>query len=102
MVSVPDPPAWLMACVVCADLHGLYRSHLAAGRQAATLMAQEQLARHLVGEHLGQVPGYVPNCAACGEWRAVAADAGAAAAIIAAEDLRHRAAHLFAPSVPTS
>ncbi|KAB2376991.1 hypothetical protein [Actinomadura montaniterrae] len=102
MVPLPTPPAWLLACVVCSDLHELYRSHLTAGRQAATLTVQEELARHLVADHLDQVPGYVPDCSACGEWRAVAADASDAARLVAAEDLRHRAMHLFAPSVPTS
>ncbi|MFF0526574.1 hypothetical protein ACFYTC_48480 [Actinomadura nitritigenes] len=102
MVPLPTPPAWLLACVVCADLYQGYRSHLSGERQAATLMAQEQLARHLVADHLDQVPAYVPGCSACGEWSAIAANAGDAARIIAAEDLRHRACHVFAPSLPTS
>lgn len=102
MVPFPTPPAWLLACVVCVDLYELYRSHLAAGRQVATLTVQEELARHLVADHLDQVPDYVTGCPSCVEWRAVAANAGDAARIVAAEDLRHRACHLFAPTMPTS
>lgn len=102
MVALPAPPTWLKACVVCADLYGLYRGHLAGERQAATLMAQDELARHLVADHLDRVPGYLACCRSCVESRALAAHGGDAVMIAVTEDLRHRAMHLFAPWAPTS
>ncbi|MEV3925908.1 hypothetical protein [Actinomadura coerulea] len=102
MVAPPVPPDWLLACVVCVDLYELYRVHLTAGRQAATLTVQEELARHLVADHLDQVPGYLPGCPACAEGRALAAHVGDAVMIAVAEDLRHRAMHLFVPWASTS
>ncbi|MEU8310498.1 hypothetical protein AB0C84_43735 [Actinomadura sp. NPDC048955] len=102
MLALPPSPTWLKACVVCTDLYKLYRRHLAAGRQAATLMMQDELARHLIADHLDRVPGYLAGCWSCAGGRALAAHVGAAVTFAVKEDLRHRAMHLFAPWAPTS
>jgi hypothetical protein len=81
MVALPTPPTWLRTCVVCADLYDLYRAHLAAGRQAAALTVQDELARHLVADHLDQVPGYLAGCSSCVEGRTLASHAGDAVMI---------------------
>lgn len=99
MLTFPAPPEWLRSCVVCADLYAAYRDRAAAADRPGTLAAQDELCGHLVAEHLGRVPDYAPGCPTCAEWRAAAAEVGRAVRQVADADVRHRAAHLFAPTL---
>jgi hypothetical protein len=95
----PDPPRWLLACGTCAELLARYRAGAGGRDRAGTLSAESDLSGHLVAAHLAELPGYAPGCPTCTEWQAGAAHASAATLALADSDLRHRAAHLFAPTL---
>jgi hypothetical protein len=100
----PDTPRWLLACGTCAELLARYRA--GAGDRdrdrAGPLRAESDLAGHLVAAHFAELPDYAPGCPTCTEWQAGAEHASAATLALADSDLRHRAAHLFAPTTTAS
>jgi hypothetical protein len=101
--ALPEPPAWLRACRTCAALHAAYAAAAGRGDVAGVLAADADLSAHLVAAHLAALPAYADGCPTCAEWRAVApadvAGHGAVALPLADADLRHRAAHLYAPTL---
>ncbi|XVQ16358.1 hypothetical protein ACQP1W_52435 (plasmid) [Spirillospora sp. CA-255316] len=100
---LPVPPDWLLACATCAEALAVYRDRVAAAEPAGTLRALETLTGHLVAVHLGRLPSYIEGCPNCAEWRMLAPDIGeerpGSVPAVAEGDLRHRAAHLVAPTL---
>jgi hypothetical protein len=93
----PVPPRWLLACGTCAELLARYRAGAGGRDRAGEMRAEVNLAGHVVAAHLAELPGYVLDCPTCTEWRAGAVHTSAATLALADSDLRHRAAHVFAP-----